>query len=108
MEKVLQEFRIIETDDGFRIEIKGDKEQLREWVMSLDPRRWMGRGPEWGFPFGPPPPFMRGRWRKHGPFGAWFGFGGAEEDDDDEPHGKRKHHHGHHHHGGEDDEPDTV
>ncbi|MCO5183118.1 MAG: hypothetical protein M9928_14140 [Anaerolineae bacterium] len=28
-EKVLQEIRFIETDDGFRIEAKGDKEQLK-------------------------------------------------------------------------------
>ncbi len=29
-EKVLHEVRFIETDDGFRIEIKGDKEKIRE------------------------------------------------------------------------------
>ena len=34
MEKIIQEFRIIETDDGFRIEIKGDKEYLRQFVMN--------------------------------------------------------------------------
>jgi hypothetical protein len=28
MEKVINEFRVIETDDGFRIEIKGDKEAI--------------------------------------------------------------------------------
>ena len=44
MEKILQEFRIIETDDGFRIEIRGDKEQLREFVLSLAPRRGWGAG----------------------------------------------------------------
>lgn len=46
MEKIIKEFRVIETDDGFRIEIKGDKEQMREFVMSMDPRNW-GRG-RWG------------------------------------------------------------
>jgi hypothetical protein len=46
-EKVIHEIRIVETDDGFRIEIKGDKERLREMF---------GKG---AFPFG------MGR---HGPF----------------------------------------
>jgi hypothetical protein len=65
MEKVLQEFRIIETDDGFRIEIKGDKEQLRDFVMNLDPRRWMHDEPHgWGpFPFGPGGPRFGRRFR---------------------------------------------
>jgi hypothetical protein len=77
MEKVIQEFRIIETDDGFRIEIKGDKEQLREFVMGFDPRRWMWRG--------------RGRRGGWGPF-AW-GWGDEDDDeDDDRPRRKRGHH----------------
>jgi len=33
-EKVIQEVRIVETDDGFRIEIKGDKERLRQMALS--------------------------------------------------------------------------
>jgi hypothetical protein len=96
MEKVLQEFRIIETDEGFRIEIKGDKEQLRDFVMNLDPRQW---GPMHHGPF--PPPFM-GRFR-HGRFGP-FQFGGCcdEDGEDDEPRRKRGHHH-HHHERGEDE-----
>jgi hypothetical protein len=77
MEKILQEFRIIETDDGFRIEIKGDKEQLREFVMNLDPRRWMHGESEhgWGpFPFGPGGPRFKMRFKRgFGPFGfAWM------------------------------------
>jgi hypothetical protein len=93
MEKVIQEFRVIETDDGFRIEIKGDKEQLRDFVMGIDPRQWMRHGP--GPHFGGP-----GAWRHHGkgkgtgfrfgPMGGWFGFGGPwdwEEEDEE----KRKH-----------------
>lgn len=32
MEKIISEWRVVETDDGFRIEIKGDKEAMREWV----------------------------------------------------------------------------
>ena len=62
-EKVIHEVRIVETDDGFRIEIKGDKERLRA----------MGFG-QGGFPFG----FGGG----HGPFGGHrgprgFGFRGG-------------------------------
>ncbi|MEW5958256.1 MAG: hypothetical protein AB1801_11060 [Chloroflexota bacterium] len=32
MEKVINEFKVIETDDGFRIEIKGDKELIRRML----------------------------------------------------------------------------
>lgn len=43
-EKVLHEVRFIETDDGFRIEVKGDKEKIRR----------MGFGPGWSrMGFGP-------------------------------------------------------
>ncbi|MCB9420541.1 MAG: hypothetical protein H6667_12095 [Ardenticatenaceae bacterium] len=43
-EKVLHEVRFIETDDGFRIEVKGDKEKIRQ----------MGFGPVMGMMgFGP-------------------------------------------------------
>jgi hypothetical protein len=70
-EKVIHEIRIVETDDGFRIEIKGDKERLR--AMGFDKgafpfgfgRMWGGHGPfhhrgprGFGFPFG----------RRHGPW----------------------------------------
>ncbi len=58
-DKVIHEVRIVETDDGFRIEIKGDKERLREMF---------GKGMF---------PFMFGR-MGHGPFGhrgpRGFGF----------------------------------
>ncbi len=105
MEKVIQEFRIIETDDGFRIEIKGDKEQLREFVMSLDPRHWMHHGGgEWKPPFGGPFPwkmrFKRGGW---GPFG-WGGWDEGEEEEGDSPRRKRGHRGWQSHHGGTEDE----
>ena len=51
-EKVIHEIRIVETEDGFRIEIKGDKERLLEMGI--------GKGM---FPFG----FGR---MGHGPFGS--------------------------------------
>ena len=95
MEKVIQEFRIIETDDGFRIEIKGDKEQLREFVMNMDPRRW-GPPPmhHHGGPFGGPPPWMgRGGPFRHGRFGP-FQFGwGMDDEEEEEPRRKRGHRH---------------
>jgi hypothetical protein len=43
MEKVIHEWRIVETDDGFRIEIKGDKEAMRDWMEHFESggrRRW--------------------------------------------------------------------
>jgi hypothetical protein len=68
-EKVIHEVRIVETDDGFRIEIKGDKERLREMISGrgMFPFGFgrMGHGPfqhhgprGWGFPWG----------RRHGPW----------------------------------------
>ncbi len=36
-EKVIHEVRVIETDDGFRIEVKGDKERMRK--LGLEPRK---------------------------------------------------------------------
>ncbi len=130
MEKILQEFRIIETDDGFRIEIKGDKEALRDFVMSLDPRQWMRGGSHhgphhgpfggpraWGpppFPFGPGAPRFRMRFgRGFGPFGFAWGGDDAEDEDDEEqdrPRHKRGHHgrhHGRHHDHESGDEAET-
>jgi len=66
-EKVLHEVRFIETDDGFRVEIKGDKEQLKKMGMmhfgkkGFGPGMFFGRGPGkrgfWGrgHGYGPPP-----------------------------------------------------
>lgn len=85
MEKVLHEVRIIETDDGFRIELKGDKERLRE-MLSHFPFMRQGGGMPSNFtmpghgPHQPPGPgahfFWKGR-RGHGPRGphGWMGFG---------------------------------
>ena len=58
MEKVINEFKVIETDDGFRIEIKGDKEAIREMLGGFGPHFFRGRrrrpfGREFGFGFGP-------------------------------------------------------
>lgn len=78
-EKVIQEFKIIETDDGYRIEIKGDKEHLRKWMEGKHRRRgpwkWRGFGP---FGFGMPGMYRRGH---HGP---WDFDVEIEEVDEDE------------------------
>lgn len=61
-EKLIHEIRIVETEDGFRIEIKGDKERLRQ----------MGFGRGFGMPFGPGPMMFR-HLRRHAPHGFPFG-----------------------------------
>ena len=65
MEKVIQEFRVIETDDGYRIEIKGDKDKIKSFMrgfggMKHRRRNWRRR---WHGPFA----WMRGM-HSHGPW----------------------------------------
>ena len=57
-EKVIGEIRYIETDDGFRIEMKGDKERLKEmgWRPGMMGSRGMGYGRKH---------FWRDMWRGH-------------------------------------------
>ncbi|MEJ2748618.1 MAG: hypothetical protein P8183_12045 [Anaerolineae bacterium] len=55
-EKVLHEVRFIETDDGFRIEVKGDKEKIRR----------MGFGPGLGMMGFGPGMMRRMRHHRHG------------------------------------------
>jgi hypothetical protein len=62
VEKVINEFKVVETDDGFRIEIKGNKEAIRRMLRGFGPH---------SFPGGP---FGRGFGFGFGPF--WSGFGG--------------------------------
>lgn len=93
-EKVIHEVRIIEMDDGFRIEIRGDKEQIKEYLgrmrgMGFGP--WMHHGPGGHGPFRHGPfghgPFHGGPFRRGGRWG--FGFGPWEEDESEEQSGKR-------------------
>lgn len=77
MEKVINEFRLIETDDGYRIEIKGDKERLKKLLFGgfggrKHWKRRHRRGP-FGFGFGPM------AWM-HGDF---FGDRESEHEDED-------------------------
>ncbi len=65
MERLINEFRIVETDDGFRIEIKGDKEAIRRMLNGWGLRDLFRKSPSGhGFHFG------------FGP-GVWGGFGGG-------------------------------
>lgn len=59
MEEVIHEIKIVETDDGFRIEIKGDKERLRKMLEHMPFGMGMPFGGPFGFGFG----------FKHGPGG---------------------------------------
>ena len=50
MENVISEFKIVETEDGFRIEIKGDKDKIRTIMGDFDAhtgRRWWRRPGPW-------------------------------------------------------------
>ncbi len=62
MEKLINEIKIIETDDGFRIEIKGDKEAIRRMLHGIGG----------GFPFGRGFRFGFGPW-SWSTFGQWCG-----------------------------------
>lgn len=74
MEKVISEWRIVETDDGFRIEFKGDKEAMRGWIKHF-PRCAMHRRHHHR-PFGPWGPFF---WRH----GFWSGYEEEEEPEEE-------------------------
>ena len=82
MEKVINEFKVVETDDGFRIEIKGDKEAIRRMMGGFSPGFFRGKkprsgGPGFDFGFGPGPHFWAG-------FSDWCGSWDWEEDDQTE------------------------
>jgi hypothetical protein len=76
MERVINEFKVIETDDGFRIEIKGDKEAIRRMLSGFGPHNcFRAGGPSGrGFRFG----FGPGFW---GGFGGWWDPWGETEEE---------------------------
>ena len=81
-DKVISEFKVIETDDGYRIELKGDKEQMKKWF-----EHGGGFGPGMGFGrHGGPGRWMRGFFggRHHGP----WGHGWHDVDDEEAPEGR--------------------
>ena len=65
MEKVIGEFKIVETEDGYRIEIKGDKERMKEIFSGLRWRKFRSRH---FHPFD----FSRGFWGAMGPWCCWW------------------------------------
>ncbi len=76
MEKVINEFKVVETDDGFRIEIKGNKKVIRRMLSGFDPHFFRGKSPfGHGFSFGFGPRFWAG-------FGDWCGPWDWEEEDE--------------------------
>lgn len=90
-EKVIGEIRFIESDDGFRIEINGDKERLKEmgWGPGMMGPRHMGRGRKrfWRdrreMRHGHDPLHKHGSGHKHGhgcaPGGPWSWWGWGED-----------------------------
>lgn len=83
-EKVIYELRIIETEDGFRVEMKGDKERLKAEGLEQFMSPFM---PGRGGPFGHRGPMGKFGWRfgqrfhRHAPWHPWF---------EDEPQEERK------------------
>ena len=57
MEKIINEIKIIETDDGYRIEIKGNKEAIGRMLSGFGPFNFHRKGAPFGrgfsFDFGP-------------------------------------------------------
>ncbi len=80
MEKIISEFKVSETEDGFRVDIKGNEEALRQmlnWFGACDSFK-AGAPASRSFCFDPDPSFLRaGFWSK---FGSWCGaWGNAKE-----------------------------
>jgi hypothetical protein len=79
-EKVIHEVRFIETDEGFRIEINGDKERMREmgFFPGMGFMRGMGCGPGRRFAR-----HMRRAARHMHGWGPWW-----DREEDEEPEAK--------------------
>ena len=67
MEKVIGEFKIVETEEGYRIEIKGDKEKMKEMFSSLRGRKFRRHFHPFDFGFG------HAFWGEMGPWCCWWG-----------------------------------
>lgn len=68
-EKILSEIRFIETDDGYRVEIKGDKEKLKKMGFmhkgfGSGKFSGRGRGKFWGRGHGYGPPSWAWEWEE--------------------------------------------
>ena len=93
-DKVLGQISFIETDDGFRVEIKGDKERIRKMGFPPDAEAWreMGFDPEqWTKGFRRRHGWRHGPWgRRHfGSFGPWmWGWCWGDDEPEDEAYEK--------------------
>ena len=83
MENIISEFKVIETEDGFRIEIKGDKEQIKAFMSGFGGDKGWRRGQRrgWRGPWGTPMGFNPMMWMN---MAQWFGAWDFEEEDDQE------------------------
>jgi len=73
-EKIISEFKIVETDDGFRIEIKGNKEAIRRMLREFDLYEFFTEFPHVRRSFCCGPGFFNGF------HGWWWGWGMEKED----------------------------
>ena len=76
-DKVISEFKVVETEDGYRIEIKGDKEKLKK-MFEHGPRGFFPGMRHGRHGFGPFGFRHHGPWG-HGPWGWW------DEEDEGQP-----------------------
>ena len=81
MENIITEFKVIETDDGFRIEIKGDKEQIKAFMGGFSGRKGWQRGHRRGH-WGPAMGFHPMMWMNMAQ--AWGPWDFDEDEDDDD------------------------
>jgi len=81
MEKVIREFKVIETDDGYRIEIKGDKEKLKAFMHGFGGKKHSRRHRRrrWGGPFG----FGPMAWMRAMHHGSPWDFEPEDEEDEE-------------------------
>ena len=83
MENIITEFKVIETEDGFRIEIKGDKEQIKAFMSGYTGKKGWRRGKRhgWRGHWGPPMGFHPMMWMN---MAQWFGPWDFEDDEEGE------------------------
>lgn len=86
-DKVIHEFRFIETDDGFRIEFKGDKEKMRKMGFGPGMGRHFSCGGIFGQGWNPGMHFWRHKKSKQrgpgfGPPWTWWDW---DEEEESEP-----------------------
>lgn len=53
MEKIINEIKVIETEDGYRIEIKGNKEAIRRMLSGFGAFNYQGKSQGFNFGFWP-------------------------------------------------------